>query len=312
MQRGVVGAFVIGVALCAAAAAPVVARQQTTADLLAAAGHYLDGFAQGVDGLVIAEDYVQQSHLQVVMARHLKSDLTVTNDPALGLVEFRDVFDVDGKPVRDRENRVIDLFTHPNPNAMAQAQRIVAEGARFNLESTAVQRTLNLPMAALAFLRTSNQSRSVFDNKGSDSVHGRHATVLRFREKARPRLIGSKDEAAANGLFWIDPETGTLLQSELDLDTHIATTGVKASIVVTYRDVPAIGFWLPEEMTETYTISNGQGAPMDAPRVVATGGGAEQGPVLGTLSGHASYSDFRKFQISTEQGPAAAVPSQHP
>ncbi len=294
MQRVVVGAFVIGAALWAAAAAPVAARQQTTADLLAAAGRYLDGFAQAVDGLVIAEDYVQQSHLQVVMARHLKSDLTVTNDPTLGLVEFRDVFDVDGKPVRDRENRVIDLFTHPNPNAMAQARRIVAEGARFNLESTAVQRTLNLPMAALAFLRTPNQSRSVFDNKGSDSVHGRHATVLRFREKVRPRLIGSKDDAPADGLFWLDPDTGEVLQSELDLDSHIATTGVKASIVVTYHDVESLKLWLPEEMTETYTITN------------------TLGQQIGTLSGHASYSDFRKFEISTEQGPAAAVPSPHP
>jgi hypothetical protein len=149
-------------------------------------------------------------------------------------------------------------------------------------------------MAALAFLRTSNQSRSTFDARGGDSVHGRHATILRFREKARPRLIGSKDDAAANGLFWIDPETGIVLQSELELDSHVATTGVKASIVVTYRDVPAVGFWLPQEMTETYTITNTQGVP------------------IGTLSGHASYSDFRKFEISTEQGPAAAVPTPEP
>jgi hypothetical protein len=298
---------VIGAAVCLAANVPVAARQQAAVDLLAAAGRYLDGFAQAVDGLVIAEDYVQQSHVQVVMARHLESDLTVTNDPSLGLIEFRDVFEVDGKPVRDRQNRVIDLFTHPNPNAMAQARRIVAEGARFNLESTAIQRTLNLPMAALAFLRTSNQARSTFDTRGGDSVHGRHATILRFRERASPRLIGSKDDAAANGRFWIDPETGAVLQSELELDSHIATASVKASILVTYREVTAIGFWLPEEMTETYTISNAsaQGALMNNPRVATTRGGGE----LGTLSGHARYSDFRKFEISTEQGPAAAVPT---
>jgi hypothetical protein len=285
---------VIGVTVCLAADVPATARQQLAADLLAAAGHYLDDLAHAVDGLVMAEDYVQQSHVQVVMARHLKSDLTVTNDPRVGFVEFRDVFEVDGKPVRDRQNRVIDLFTHPNANAMDQARRIVAEGARFNLESTAVERTLNLPMAALGFLRTANQSRSTFDTRGSDSVHGRHAVILRFREKARPRLIGSRDDAAANGLFWIDPKTGTVLQSELELDSHIATTGVKASIVVTYQEVPEVGFWLPEEMTETYTITN------------------TQGQQIGTLSGHASYSDFRKFEISTEQGPAAAVPDAPP
>ena len=43
-----------------------------------------------------------------------------------------------GTPVRDRQARLLDLFTKPKPIALAQAQRILAEGARFNIDPPGV------------------------------------------------------------------------------------------------------------------------------------------------------------------------------
>ena len=74
-----------------------------------------------------------------------------------------------------------------------QARRIADEGARFNLspQRFAFNRTLNVPMTALRFLRRPNQHRSTFR---VDRVEPSRV-VLRFKEEATPRLIGSEDGA---------------------------------------------------------------------------------------------------------------------
>lgn len=89
---------------------------------------------------------------------------------------------------------------------LADLPRIVDEGARFNLSPRrfAFNRTLNVPMTALRFLRRQNQNRSTFR---VDRVEPSRV-VLRFEEEATPRLIGSEDGAPASGSFSIDPRLG--------------------------------------------------------------------------------------------------------
>ena len=85
-------------------------------------------------------------------------------DDLFGWVELRDVAASDGVPVRDREARLEALFTKPNSDRLKQAQGIVAEGARFNLDPAEIRlnRTINLPLTALRFLRAADQHRSSF------------------------------------------------------------------------------------------------------------------------------------------------------
>lgn len=252
--------------------------------LLAAAGAYLDQFGRDLDGVVFEEDYFQQSQGQALVARRLKSDMVVLSDPATGWVEFRDTNSVDGKPVADRQARIADLFAAPNANALAQARRIVKEGARFNVAGVGFQldRTINLPMAALMFLRAENQRRSTFARSRAGVFDGRDIMAVDFKETSKPRLIGTIDGAAAQGTFWIVPETGAVLRTDLRLESARGAADVTASIHVAYGLVPTLQLWLPKTMDETYIATSGI-------------------QLIGAINGHATYGNFRKFNVAVDE-----------
>ena len=181
--------------------------QPSLAEVLKAAGEYVATFERTAS-LVAQEDYYQ---LVENNRRTLRSDMLFIPDEAFGWVEFRDVAASDGLPVRDREERLLTLFTKPNPDRLKQAQRIAAEGARFNLNprGTRLNRTINLPLTAIRFLRPASQHRSTFRitrwNRESSIVS------LQFTEQYRPRLINTSDQAAANGRFEIERATGRVM-----------------------------------------------------------------------------------------------------
>jgi hypothetical protein len=129
-------------------------------DLLQVAGAYVAGYEQNLT-LVAEEDYSQQVTQK---RRTLHSDILITSDHTFGWLEFRDVAVRDGSPMRDHQERLLALFTKPNPDRLTQAQRIVAEGARFNLSPPGVRlnRTINMPLTAARFLRPADQYRSSF------------------------------------------------------------------------------------------------------------------------------------------------------
>jgi hypothetical protein len=81
---------------------------------------------------VVAEEYVQAIPSER-RGRRMKSELIMIAESANGWVEFRDVFEVDGKPVRDRDQRIVNLFMRPTNGAIAQGRRIADESARFNI-----------------------------------------------------------------------------------------------------------------------------------------------------------------------------------
>ena len=60
----------------------------------------------------------------------LRSDVLVIANQATGWVVFRDVFEVDGKAQRDRDERLMKLFLKPDADTFRQAQRIAEESAR--------------------------------------------------------------------------------------------------------------------------------------------------------------------------------------
>jgi hypothetical protein len=257
--------------------------------ILAAAGTYLTQYASDIDGVVIEEDYFQQAQVQAVTATRLRSDLAMLSDPAFGWIEFRDTAEVDGKPVADRQTRAVELFSHPSAAAIDQARRVVKEGARFNLAAVgfALDRTINLPLVALRFLRAENQSRSAFARDGSENVGGQRTAIVTFKERGQPRMIGSTDNAAASGQFWIEPESGQVRRTELVFESHRGTAVVAARIGVEYREVPALRAWLPRNMDEEYRITN-----------------AATRQLIGVITGRAIYSNYRKFNVSVEETPS--------
>lgn len=266
---------------------PVRSQAETLASTLAAAGAYLSQLGRDLDGVVFEEDYLQQAQGQVLQGRRLKSDMAVLSDDTVGWVEFRDTQSVDGKPVADRQTRITDIFAHPNANALEQARRVVQEGARFNIRGVGFQidRTINLPLAALMFLQAGNQGRSAFVRDRSDSVAGEHVMVVTFKETSKPRMIGTADDAAASGAFWISPQSGRVLRTNLRLQTRAGATTVDASIRVDYALVRPLHLWLPKDMEEHYEAAQGQ-------------------QVVGVITGRALYENFRRFNVAVEEKPA--------
>ena len=133
------------------------------------------------------EEYTQQGSNQ--QRQTLRSDILFMQDDGFGWVEFRDVAERDGLPVRDREERLLALFSKPNADRLKQAQRIVTEGARFNLDPRQLRltRTINLPLTALRFLRAADQYRSSF--KIAQWNRRTNLVSVEFVEQHQPRLI---------------------------------------------------------------------------------------------------------------------------
>ena len=212
---------------------------------------------------------------QVTMDRQvLHSDILFMRDETFGWVEFRDVAARDGTAVRDREERLLALFTTPNSDRIRQVQRIVAEGARFNLNppGARLNRTLNLPLTAVRFLRTADQYRSSYRVAEWNRKTG--VVSLEFTERHRRRLIGTTDNAAATGRFEIDRATGRVTSSRLTLRSDRTL----AMITVRFALDANVGVWLPLTMDEEY-----------------------RGAFDGLVTGAAKYSRYRQFRVETSE-----------
>ncbi len=111
--------------------------------------------------------------------RSLKSDFLLVRLPeSVDYLPFRDVFEVDGTSVRDREQRLTTLFLESKAGAVEQAQKITLESARYNIGN--LSRTFNNPIIALAFLQASGAN--------AFSLFAREAGSYRWRKRLDRRV----------------------------------------------------------------------------------------------------------------------------
>ena len=204
--------------------------------------------------------------------RVLRADIVLVKvGPPLEWRMYRDVFEVDGRPVRDRAERLATLFLEPAETARAQAERIAEVSARFNISN--LGRVLNEPGLPLAFLQTSLQPRFRFslDRRDRGNVWS-----VRYTEQAHPTLFWHNRtiENPSSGRFWIDVVTGEVTRSE-----HAVSQGLTATFVTQFQHDDKFGILLPTEMREQLS----SGAQANARRV----------------AGVATYSRYRKFSVST-------------
>jgi hypothetical protein len=257
---------------------------------LASAAEYVERFVSAFTNVVTEERYVQDlltgGRLMARrpvgstedVHRELLSDLVlVRTGDALGWQMFRDVFEVDGSRVRDREARLARLFEQPGGDAIVQAARIARESARYNIG--AVERTLNTPVIALLFLQATQQPRFLFSAAASTPGFSDRVGVVAFREAARPtiiRTVNDTDRPAA-GRLWIERDTGTVLQTELVLSGD----GVTVRFTTLFRHDDSLDVAVPVRMQEEYVLSSSK------------------------LVGTASYAGFRQFSVSTDTNVAS-------
>ena len=241
---------------------------------------YADGYERQYSMLVAEEDYKQSARGSGV---RLRSDLLLVRLAESGeWVSFRDVFEVDGRPVRDREERLRRLFLEATPDAVSRLRAISEESARYNVGW--VERTANVPLLPLSFLRPDNRGRFQYELAGRSQAGGIAAWRIGYTELARPTLIGDpQGDLPVSGWFLVDSLTGAIVETRMAARRGDAT----AEIIVRYRSDAALGLWVPAEMRESYGRPEPDGLYGRARR--------------GVLEGRATYSSFRRYQVTTEE-----------
>lgn len=284
-MRGYLAALAF--AAVAATGGPVAAQSAdapTLDDVLARAGAYVVSFERLFSSLVAEEHYTQWLDSGTSglgrfgqgsrSRRVLKSDfLLVRSDETQDWVPFRDVFEVDGTAVREREDRLMKLFMNAPRDAFRQAQRISSESARYNIGP--LTRTVNVPTLPLKFLDPVNLGRSDFTKTDEDRLDDVPVWEIAFEEISIPTLIRTNNERSllAEGRFWIDPRDGTVFRARLELDVE----NLRSEITVDYVAADGVDVRVPGELKERY-----------------------EGPGF-RLEGTATYGHLRRFQVITDE-----------
>jgi hypothetical protein len=280
--------LVLVAALVFVAASP--GRAQAPPDLVARVSAYVSEFYKSF-GSIVAEERYEQALRRVGVsnttsvqrggggptATTLVSDFLLVQVPGEGWIPFRDVFERDGKQVRDREERLAKIFLSGSRDSLAQARAIMDEGARYNIGN--VQRNINVPTLAMTLLVDDQRSRFSFKvaDDQSRAKSRDEGAVIDFKETARPTFIRTTNDRdlPATGRLWVDEQTGTIRKTEL----NAVDTGVEAHITVTYQLDAGLGLWAPARMEERYRRAR------DSVEV----------------RGVATYSKFRRFQVKTSE-----------
>jgi hypothetical protein len=282
------GARELAVATFLAAASfatPVCAQSVSTPELLDRATAYVQQFVREFSNVVAEEQYVQESQKTpretgsgfsrafvpgTPERRELQSDfLLVRTDESSDWFAFRDVFSVDGRAVRDRQERLTKLFSQPTAFALQQVRQVALESARYNLSP---RRTINNPLLALGMLQARYRDRFDFSARGSDASVGANVIVVQYKERVRPTVLqtpGGRD-LPVSGRFWIDAPTGRVLKTQLDTDGADSVSTTFAADSQFQIDVPV-------EMREAYEIGDA------------------------SATGIARYGRFRRFTVQTDE-----------
>jgi len=246
--------------------------------LIGKAADYIASYQREYSMLVAEEKYVQRAD---VKRQELRSDLLLVRpEHSDGWVSFRDVFEVNGQLVRDRDDRLRRLFLDPRADAQTQLNQIKTESARYNIGP--IGRNINVPLFAMKFLEDRHLWRCRFTLGGTQEVAGVVSTRIDYAETGRPTLVrhNDTDDIAARGWFLIDAASGALTGSQM---SFLFPDESRLEFTVRYGRDATLGLWVPVEMTEVFMRSTGR---ISDEHVV--------------IDARATYSKFRRFQVTAE------------
>ena len=247
--------------------------------VLERAGRYVADYEGQLGTVIGEEEYVQNAAWlggntppTVVKRerRRLASDFLLLQVRARWY-GVRNVLRVDGVPVE-----VPDVF----PESLEEILETRTD-AQHNIGD--FSRNFNVPTFALTFLRSGNLGRFSFERDGARTIEGVRAWEIRFSEAASPTLVrGSNGEdRPAHGTFWIDPENGSVLRTEVVFEGESARTRYRVTMRVGYRDSPELGMLVPDSMEENYDSD------------------------LHTVDTRAQYRNFQRFRVEVNATPGA-------
>jgi hypothetical protein len=207
------------VVLCVVRAVPAVLAQSPprVEELRERATAYVEDFLTRFSQLVCEERMVQEStSLPSVSGsgtnakmeaptpgkREIRSDyLFVRRQATEDWITFRDAFEVNGRPVRDRADRLVKLLANPSLENEALARRLMLESTRHQLNP--VLRSVNDPLLVLVFLQNRYQARFRYTRGARDRKVGDDVWIVNYREQEWPSIIrvGGGDALSRGRLY---------------------------------------------------------------------------------------------------------------
>ena len=155
---------------------------------------------------------------------------------------------------------------------MRRAREITSASAKFNLANIG---NINHPLLVLALMQLEHQARFRFTTGNIEKSMGPDVRILQFREFVSPSLIklDGNIDVFTNGLLWVEQATGRVLKTQL----NIGRRGAGVEIITTFRTDPEMKIEVPVNLKEWYPDR------------------------YGDIRGEATYSRFRRFQVTTEE-----------
>jgi hypothetical protein len=249
------------------ALSPAVAQQDPAAAVRERVATYVQRFVDDLTNVVAEERYVQEFR-QAADRRRLRSDFLLVKYPGeeRRYQTFRDVLEVDGRPVRDQQTRITQLFLEPFSNAVTRAGEIEAASFRQSLR----RGRLADPLQAIAHLQAFYQPQLEFSVAPADRRAGPGVIELTFTQITPPGV----SLVPLRGKALVEEQTGRVIRTEL-------TVGARANVSVTTTE---FGF--------------NAALRIDVPLRMR-----DQMPASGTdeFTGTAEYTNFRRFQVRAEQ-----------
>jgi hypothetical protein len=258
-------------------------------------------YQQDLGNIIADEEYTQA--VEPGRTRRMYSELLVFSPPddARWLV-FRDVIEVDGKPVEDRNQRLADLFQETPDVPAALELKLRTESARFNIGF--IRRDLNVPTMALQLLADRERSRLVLEKTHEERLGDLNTWVIAFQAVNPPALIQDAEgqDLLSHGTVWIEPFTGRVLQTDFRVEDD--AIGLTIEMRVRYQHHESLGMLVPVTMTEHYSLDV----------KVQPGQSTSRGPTVSaeipsqrqffasskmTIRCEATYSNYRRFGVDT-------------
>jgi len=249
-------------------------QDDPVATLVDRAGRYVQEYEKQFSAVVCEEHQTQRvlrADGRARKRRDLRSDVLLVKTGEK-TVMFRDVIAVDGKAVRDRQERLRKLFLDAGASrtAMRQARAIGDESARYNI---GFSRGLDALMVPLEIL----QPRTAPGFRFSTADQG-----LAFQEFQSPSLIRYRSGQGArdmflNGRFTLDADTGRVRAANLKASNPV----FELTLDVRYVEDPKVELLVPADMQEQYRHA--------------------EKPEEDWLEVSSTYANYRRFQVTVNE-----------
>lgn len=254
-------------------------QDDAAAALVAGAGRYVEEYERqfpAVVGEVHEQQRIVKADGAVKRRRELVADVLIIKVGA-DTSSFRDVISVDGKPVRNRDERLRKLFLGESRSLDKQARAISAESSRYDI---GVERNMDTLMLPLAILHADRASGFRFV---------RTPDGLAFTEFRSPAMVRSRSRGAIKDMFLRGSFTIDTVGSRVRSATLTAANDVfELTEDIVYVEDRATQLLVPLRSTETYRPT---GNPKGDRTVVMS-----------------TFANFRKFKVIVDEQLALPTP----